>query len=229
MLDGAHIADEIKREVADDVARLISNHGVRPGLVVVQVGDDPASTVYVGNKVRTSRELGLLSEHQHLAAETTTEQLLELVMRLNERETVDGLLVQLPLPRGVDEARVLEALDPSKDVDGFHPINVGRLSLGQPRLAPCTPAGIVELLVRCGIEIGDERRMAVVATSWATPAQLLLQHDATVICHSRTRDSLPLRAGGHSGRRHRARGLHSRGAHQAGRDRDRCRHEQGDG
>jgi methylenetetrahydrofolate dehydrogenase (NADP+) / methenyltetrahydrofolate cyclohydrolase len=191
LLDGARVAEEIKREVADDVARLKAEHGVRPGLVVVQVGDDPASTVYVGNKVRTSRELGLLSEHHALAADTTTEQLLELVMRLNERETVDGFLVQLPLPRGIDEARVLEALDPSKDVDGFHPINVGRLSLGQPTLAPCTPAGIIELLVRSGIEIG-RTNACVVGRSHIVGrplAQLLLQHDATVtVCHSRTRD-----------------------------------------
>jgi methylenetetrahydrofolate dehydrogenase (NADP+) / methenyltetrahydrofolate cyclohydrolase len=191
LLDGARVAEEIKREVADDVARLIADHGVRPGLVVVQVGDDPASTVYVGNKVRTSRELGLFSEHHALAAETTTEELLELVASLNARDDVDGVLVQLPLPRGVDEARVLEAIDPLKDVDGFHPINVGRLSLGQPTLAPCTPAGIIELLVRSGIEIG-RTNACIVGRSHIVGrplAQLLLQRDATVtICHSRTRD-----------------------------------------
>ena len=191
MLDGARIADEIKREVADDVARLISNHGVRPGLVVVQVGDDPASTVYVKNKVRTSRELGLFSERHALAVGTTTEELLDLVAQLNARETVDGVLVQLPLPSGVDEARVLEAVDPAKDVDGFHPINVGRLSLGQPTLAPCTPAGVIELLVRSGIAIG-RTNACVVGRSHIVGrplAQLLLQRDATVtICHSRTRD-----------------------------------------
>src|SRR5919202_1827322 len=151
LLDGARVAEEIKREVADEVARLSSEHGVRPGLAVVQVGDDPASTVYVRNKVRASEELGLLSEHHALPSETTTEELLRLVATLNARETIDGMLVQLPLPRGVDEARVLEALDPAKDVDGFHPVNVGRLSLGQPTLAPCTPAGIIELLDRSRI------------------------------------------------------------------------------
>jgi methylenetetrahydrofolate dehydrogenase (NADP+) / methenyltetrahydrofolate cyclohydrolase len=191
LLDGARVAEEIKREVADDVERLIAHHGVRPGLVVVQVGDDPASTVYVGNKVRTSRELGLLSEHHALSVDTTTEQLLELVATLNAREAVDGVLVQLPLPRGVDEARVLEAIDPLKDVDGFHPINVGRLSLGQPTLAPCTPAGIIELLVRSGIEIGGANA-CIVGRSHIVGrplAQLLLQRDATVtVCHSRTRD-----------------------------------------
>lgn len=191
VLDGARVAEEIKREVAEDVARLIANHDVRPGLVVVQVGDDPASTVYVGNKVRTSTELGLLSEHKRLAAETTTEELLDLVAQLNARETVDGLLVQLPLPRGIDEARVLEAIDPLKDVDGFHPINVGRLSLGQPTLAPCTPAGIIELLVRSGIEINGANA-CIVGRSHIVGrpmAQLLIQRDATVtVCHSRTRD-----------------------------------------
>ncbi|MGB7924483.1 MAG: bifunctional 5,10-methylenetetrahydrofolate dehydrogenase/5,10-methenyltetrahydrofolate cyclohydrolase [Pyrinomonadaceae bacterium] len=191
LLDGARVAEEIKREVAEDVARLMADHGVRPGLVVAQVGDDPASTVYVRNKVRTSRELGLLSEHHALPAETTTEELLDLVATLNARDDVDGLLVQLPLPDGVDEARVLESIDPSKDVDGFHPINVGRLSLGQPTLAPCTPAGIIELLVRSQIEIRGAHA-CIVGRSHIVGrplAQLLLQHDATVtICHSRTRD-----------------------------------------
>ena len=191
LLDGARVAEEIKREVAEDVMRLGRDHGVRPGLVVIQVGDDPASTVYVRNKVRTSQELGLFSEHHALSADTTTGQLLELVMSLNAREDVDGLLVQLPLPRGIDEARVLEAVAPPKDVDGFHPVNVGRLSLGQPTLVPCTPAGIIELLVRSGIEIGRSNA-CVVGRSHIVGrplAQLLLQHDATVtICHSRTRD-----------------------------------------
>jgi methylenetetrahydrofolate dehydrogenase (NADP+)/methenyltetrahydrofolate cyclohydrolase len=191
MLDGARVAEEIKREVAEDVARLRREHDVRPGLAVVQVGDDPASTVYVRNKVRTSQELGLLSEHHALTATTTTEQLLELVASLNARDEVDGVLVQLPLPREIDEARVLESVATAKDVDGFHPINVGRLSLGQPTLAPCTPAGIIELLERNGIEIGGANA-CVVGRSHIVGrpmAQLLLQRDATVtICHSRTRD-----------------------------------------
>ncbi len=191
LLDGARLAEEIKEEVAERVERMEREHGVRPGLVVVQVGDDPASTVYVGNKVRTSRELGLRSEHHHLPAGTTDEQLLDLVTRLNNREDVDGILVQLPLPRGVDEARVLESIDPAKDVDGFHPVNVGRLSLGQPTLVPCTPAGIVELLERSRIEMRGARA-CIVGRSHIVGrpvAQLLLQRDATVtICHSRTRD-----------------------------------------
>jgi methylenetetrahydrofolate dehydrogenase (NADP+) / methenyltetrahydrofolate cyclohydrolase len=191
VLDGARVAGEIKREVAEDVARISGEHGVRPCLAVVQVGDDPPSTVYVNSKVRTSLELGLLSERHALKAETETVELLELIQRLNEREDVDGILVQLPLPKGIEEQRVIEAIDPMKDVDGFHPMNVGRLALGQPVLAPCTPAGIIELLERSGIEIGGAHAVIVGRSQIVgrPVAQLLLQRDATVtICHSKTRD-----------------------------------------
>ena len=191
ILDGAALAEEIKLDVAEQVARLNREHDVRPCLVVVRVGDDPASAIYVRNKVQTSGALGLISEHHALPAETTTEELLELITQLNQRDEVDGILVQLPLPRGVDETRVLEAIDPARDVDGFHPINVGRLSMGQPVLAPCTPVGIIELLVRSGIEIRGANACVVgrSQTVGRPVAQLLLQMDATVtICHSRTRD-----------------------------------------
>ncbi|MBD0371201.1 MAG: bifunctional 5,10-methylenetetrahydrofolate dehydrogenase/5,10-methenyltetrahydrofolate cyclohydrolase [Pyrinomonadaceae bacterium] len=191
ILDGARVAEEIKREVAGEVARMKSEHGVRPCLVVVQVGDDPASTVYVGSKVRTSEELGLLSERHALPADTTTEELLALVHQLNEREDVDGILVQLPLPKGIEEQRVIEAIDPAKDVDGFHPVNVGRLALGQAVLAPCTPAGIIELLERAGVIIAGAHAVVVGRSQIVgrPVAQLLLQRDATVtICHSKTRD-----------------------------------------
>ena len=191
MLDGARVADEIKREVAEDVALMLKEHNVRPCLAVVQVGDDPASSVYVGSKVRTSQELGLLSERHALGVETSTEELLSLVRHLNEREDVDGLLVQLPLPRGVEEQRVIEAIDPAKDVDGFHPINVGRLSLGQQVLAPCTPAGIIELLERSNVPLSGAHAVVVGRSQIVgrPVAQLLLQRDATVtICHSKTRD-----------------------------------------
>jgi methylenetetrahydrofolate dehydrogenase (NADP+)/methenyltetrahydrofolate cyclohydrolase len=191
ILDGSRVAEEIKREVAEEVLRLKREHDVQPCLAAVRVGDDPASSVYVNNKVRTSEALGLRSEHHALPVETSTEQLLELVAELNAREDVDGILVQLPLPRAVDEARVLEAVNPAKDVDGFHPVNVGRLSLGQQALAPCTPAGIIELLERNAIQISGARA-CVVGRSHIVGrplAQLLLQRDATVtICHSRTRD-----------------------------------------
>jgi methylenetetrahydrofolate dehydrogenase (NADP+)/methenyltetrahydrofolate cyclohydrolase len=190
-LDGARVAEEIKREVAEDVARLKNEHGVTPCLVVVRVGEDPASAVYVRSKVRTSEALGLRSEHHALPAETGTGELLELVARLNAREDVDGILVQLPLPRGVDERRVIESIDPAKDVDGFHPLNVGRLSLGQPTLAPCTPVGIIELLERSAVPLSGAHACIVGRSQIVGRplAQLFLQRDATVtICHSRTRD-----------------------------------------
>jgi methylenetetrahydrofolate dehydrogenase (NADP+)/methenyltetrahydrofolate cyclohydrolase len=191
ILDGAPVAEEIKRDTARAVERLHIEHNVRPCLVVVRVGDDPASAIYVRNKVQTSLELGLISEHKALPAETTTEELLRLIAELNARDEVDGILVQLPLPKGVDETRVLEAIDPAKDVDGFHPINVGRLAMGQPVIAPCTPAGIIELLVRNSVEIGGASACVVGRSQIVgrPVAQLLLQRDATVtICHSRTRE-----------------------------------------
>lgn len=191
ILDGARVAEEIKSEVAEEVARLKLEQGIIPCLTVVRVGEDPASAVYVRNKVRTSEALGLRSEHHALPAETTTEELLALVESLNARDDVDGILVQLPLPEGIDERRVIEAIDPAKDVDGFHPINIGRLSLGQPTLAPCTPVGIMELLERNSIPIRGANACVVGRSQIVGRplAQLLLQHDATVtICHSRTRD-----------------------------------------
>jgi methylenetetrahydrofolate dehydrogenase (NADP+)/methenyltetrahydrofolate cyclohydrolase len=191
ILDGARVAEEIKREVAAEAARLKETQGYVPCLVAVRVGNDPASAVYVGNKVRTCAALGLRSEHHELPEETTTEELLAEVETLNAREDVDGILVQLPLPRAMDEARVIEAIDPSKDVDGFHPLNVGRLTIGREGFAPCTPAGIVELLTREGVAIGGQHA-CIVGRSHIVGrplAQLLLQHDATVtICHSRTQD-----------------------------------------
>lgn len=191
ILDGSRIAEEIKREVAEEASRLEREYGVRPCLAAVRVGDDPASAVYVRNKVKTSEALGLRSEHHALSIETSTSELLKLVAELNERDDVDGILVQLPLPREVDEARVLEAVDPAKDVDGFHPVNVGRLALGQNALAPCTPAGIIELLERNQIQISGARACVVGRSNIVGRplAQLLLQRDATVtICHSRTRE-----------------------------------------
>src|SRR5207237_2568243 len=130
---------------------------VTPRLATVLVGDDPASAVYVRNKIRTCEELGIASEHQHLAADTTAARLLELIASCNAREDVDGILVQLPLPAGVDESAVIEAIDPAKDVDGFTPVNIGRMILRRTALLPCTPAGIVELLVREGVEVAGAR------------------------------------------------------------------------
>src|SRR5918911_2165838 len=161
VLDGARIAEEIKAEVAAEVELLARAYGVRPGLAVARVGDDAASALYVRNKVRTSEQLGLYSEQHALPADTTTEQLLALLAELNARPEIDGLLVQLPLPPQIDEQRVLETIDPAKDVDGFHPLNVGNLVLGRPAFVPCTPAGIYELLVRAGVEIGGAHACVV--------------------------------------------------------------------
>ena len=190
-LDGARVATEIKQEAAEEVARLVREHNVRPRLVTVLVGDDPASAVYVRNKIRTCEELGLASEHHPLPAVTTLERLLEMIAEFNRREDVDGLLVQLPLPKHMDEAAVIEAIDPAKDVDGFHPVSVGRMMQRLPTLISCTPAGIIELLVREGVKISGERACIVGRSkNVGRPiAELLLQRDATVtICHSRTRD-----------------------------------------
>jgi methylenetetrahydrofolate dehydrogenase (NADP+)/methenyltetrahydrofolate cyclohydrolase len=191
MLDGAAVAEQIKQEVARDVTKFVSEHQVRPCLAAVLVGDDAASAVYVRNKIRACEEVGIRSEHHALLATTTASELLDLIKLLNGRGDVDGILVQLPLPAAIDESAIIEAIDPEKDVDGFHPINIGRLSMGRPTLAPCTPAGIIELLIRSNIPIAGEN-VCVVGRSQIVGrpmAQLLLQRDATVtICHSRTRD-----------------------------------------
>ena len=190
-LDGARVAAEIKREVAAEAARLREEHHVVPRLVTILVGEDPASAVYVRNKVRVCEELGLTSEHHPLAASTAPGELLALVAECNLRADVDGILVQLPLPEGHDEARVIEAIDPAKDVDGFHPFNVGRLFTQQPALRPCTPSGIMELLEREGVEVRGARACVVGRSNIVgrPVAEMLLQRDATVtLCHSRTRD-----------------------------------------
>lgn len=191
LIDGAAIADQIKREVARDVGLFVSEYEVRPCLAAVRVGDDAASAVYVRNKIRASEEVGIRSEHHALPATTDTTALIDLISSLNTRADVDGILVQLPLPAEIDEAGIIEAIDPEKDVDGFHPVNVGRLSMGRPTLVPCTPAGIIELLERSGVPIAGANACVVGRSQIVgrPMAQLLLQRDATVtICHSRTRN-----------------------------------------
>jgi len=191
ILGGKEIADAIKAEIRAEIEDLAEVHGIVPCLAVVRVGDDPASAVYVGNKVKTSEELGLASIHHHLPAAVEHSDLLELVRSLNERDDVDGILVQLPLPPQIDESEILEAIDPEKDVDGFHPVNVGRLSQGRESLVPCTPAGVIEILKRSGIAIAGSHAVIVGRSNIVGKpmAMLLLQENATVtICHSRTRD-----------------------------------------
>jgi methylenetetrahydrofolate dehydrogenase (NADP+)/methenyltetrahydrofolate cyclohydrolase len=191
ILSGKEIAEEIKREVAEEVKNLAATQRFRPCLAVVRVGEDPASAVYVGSKVKTSEELGMVSEHHHLADDVSHEDLLNLVKDLNNRDDVDGILVQLPLPKQIDEREILEAINPEKDVDGFHPINVGKLSQGQKSLVPCTPAGVIEILKRSGIAVAGEHAVIIGRSNIVGKpmAQLLLQENATVtICHSRTRN-----------------------------------------
>jgi len=189
ILSGAPIADQIKAEVAVTVKTLWEQYNFRPGLTVVRVGEDQASAVYVGSKVKMSAELGIISEHRHLPAETTQAELLRIVEELNSREDVDGILVQLPLPKHIDENVVLEKISFAKDVDGFHPVNAGRLSQGQKSLVPCTPAGVIEILKRSDIEIAGKHAVIVGRSNIVGKplAMLLLQENATVtICHSRT-------------------------------------------
>ncbi|HKO97038.1 MAG TPA: bifunctional 5,10-methylenetetrahydrofolate dehydrogenase/5,10-methenyltetrahydrofolate cyclohydrolase [Pyrinomonadaceae bacterium] len=191
LLDGASVADQIKREVAHEIEALRQNYNAQPCLAAVRVGDDPASAVYVRNKMRACEEVGIKSEHHALPATTSAGELADLIESLNRRADVDGILVQLPLPEGLDEGGIIEAIDPEKDVDGFHPITVGRLAMGKPTFVPCTPAGIIELLVRADIPISGVNACVVGRSQIVgrPMAQLLLQHDATVtICHSRTRD-----------------------------------------
>jgi methylenetetrahydrofolate dehydrogenase (NADP+)/methenyltetrahydrofolate cyclohydrolase len=191
ILGGKETADAIKAEIREDIANLAEVHSIIPCLAVVRVGDDPASAVYVGNKVKTSEELGLASIHHHLPAAVEHSDLLELVRTLNERDDVDGILVQLPLPSQIEESEILEAIDPEKDVDGFHPVNVGRLSQGRESLVPCTPAGVIEMLKRSDILIAGSHAVIVGRSNIVGKpmAMLLLRENATVtICHSRTRD-----------------------------------------
>src|SRR5438270_937400 len=190
ILDGTKIASDIRSEVSAEV-RTMAAAGVRPGLAVVLVGHNPASEIYVRGKVKACQEVGIYSE-QHSPADTaTTDELLHLVEDLNRRDEIDGILVQLPLPPQVDSKRVLMAVDPAKDVDGFHPVNVGFLSTQRPGLVPCTPAGIIEILQRSGITIPG-REAVVVGRSdivGKPTAMLLINHNATVtVCHSKTHD-----------------------------------------
>ena len=137
-LEAAQLANRIKEEVKAEIAR-----GIRPCLAAVRVGDDPASAVYVKNMIRACEEVGIRSEHHALPESTTTAELLDLIRSLNTRDDVDGILTQLPLPAAIDESVIIEAIDPAKDVDGFHPVNAGKLALGRPVFVPCTPAGIL--------------------------------------------------------------------------------------
>jgi methylenetetrahydrofolate dehydrogenase (NADP+)/methenyltetrahydrofolate cyclohydrolase len=190
ILDGTKIAGEIRAEVAAQVKSL-AGKGVRPGLAVVLVGHNPASEVYVRGKVKSSGEVGLYSEQHSPPESSTTEELLTLIADLNRRDEIDGILVQLPLPSHVDAKKVLLAVDPRKDVDGFHPMNVGNLSTQRPGLVPCTPAGVMEVLKRGGIAVAGQEAVVIGRSDIVGKpvAMLLLNQNATVtVCHSKTRD-----------------------------------------
>ena len=190
ILDGTAIAAAIKQEVAEEVRQLVA-HGIRPGLAAVLVGNVAASEIYVRSKVQTCADLGLFSERITPSADTTTEAMLDLVHGLNDRDDIDGILIQLPLPAQVYTKALLDAVDPDKDVDGFHPVNAGRLQAGRPALAPCTPAGILEILRRSNLPIAGQHAVVVGRSDIVGKpvAMLLLHENATVtICHSKTRD-----------------------------------------
>lgn len=190
ILDGNKIASEIRAEVAAEV-KALAEAGMRPGLAVVLVGHNPASEIYVRGKVKSSEEVGIYSEKHTPPDTSTTEQLLALVDHLNRRDEIDGILVQLPLPLQVDSKKVLMAVDPAKDVDGFHPMNVGFLSTQRPGLVPCTPGGIMEMLRRSNIPIAGQEAVVVGRSDIVGKpmAMLLLNANATVtVCHSKTRD-----------------------------------------
>jgi methylenetetrahydrofolate dehydrogenase (NADP+)/methenyltetrahydrofolate cyclohydrolase len=191
IIDGKAVAADVRAQVARDAAALEERTGHRAGLVTILVGEDPASEVYVRNKIAACREAGMESFHEPMPATSTQREVLEMVDRMNADDRVDGILVQSPLPKGLDFKEVLERIDPAKDVDGFHPLNVGRLVANQPGMVACTPKGVMELLDRTGVEI-EGRNAVVVGRSdiVGKPVALLLLHrSATVtICHSRTRD-----------------------------------------
>src|ERR1039458_7592638 len=190
ILDGTKIADEIRAEVTAQ-AQALASSGVRPGLAVVLVGHNPASEVYVRGKVKSSREVCLYSEQHTPGESASTEELLALIAGLNRRDEIDGILVQLPLPAHVDAKQVLLAVDPAKDVDGFHPMNVGYLSTQRPGMVPCTPAGVMEILRRSAIAVAGQEAVVVGRSDIVGKpvAMLLLNQNATVtVCHSKTRD-----------------------------------------
>lgn len=190
IIDGKKVSQEIKDEVKEKVAALKAK-GIETTLAVIQVGNDPASTVYVGNKKKACEYTGIRSLAYEIPEETTEEELLKLVQSLNDRDDVDGILVQLPLPKHINEDRIIQAISPAKDVDGFHPQSVGALSIGEPGFVSCTPAGIIELLKRYNIQI-DGKECVIIGRSnivGKPVSMLLLRENGTVtVCHSHTAD-----------------------------------------
>jgi methylenetetrahydrofolate dehydrogenase (NADP+)/methenyltetrahydrofolate cyclohydrolase len=190
LIDGKAIAQQVRAQVAQDVAAFATERGMAPGLATVLVGDDPASAVYVANKRRACAEVGIADLHRHLPADATAEQVAALLRELNEDPACSGILLQRPLPDGLDDAALSALIAPDKDVDGLTPISAGRLLQGTPGLRPCTPVGVIELLDRYGVALGGAEAVIVGRSDLVGKplAHLLLQRNATVtICHSRTR------------------------------------------
>ena len=190
ILSGKEVSARIKMELKEEADKLKSQ-GIMPGLAVIIVGDDPASRVYVNNKKKACEELGILSEEYALSAETSEEELLALIDRLNVDDKISGILVQLPLPKGLDEEKVINRINPKKDVDAFHPVNVGKIMIGNYDFVPCTPAGVMELIAESGIDIcGKECVIVGRSNIVGKPMSMLLlhKHGTVTVCHSRTRD-----------------------------------------
>lgn len=190
IIDGKAVSAAVRQGIKAEVAQLVER-GVTPGLAVVIVGEDPASRVYVNNKKKACQELGIHSEEFALPEETTTQELLDLVSQLNARQDIHGILVQLPLPKHIDPQVIISAIHPDKDVDAFHPYNVGKIMTGEYRFLPCTPAGIMELLDSTGVDITGKECVVVGRSNIVGKpmAMLMLHRNATVtICHSRTKD-----------------------------------------
>jgi len=191
IIDGKAIAEEIRAEFVEEVKKIQSEKGITPGLAVILVGQDPASKTYVRNKERACQNVGIYSEVHRLPEETSQDEVLGLIRKLNQDPKIHGILVQLPLPEHIDETACINAIVPEKDVDGFHPINVGKLMIGEKCFVPCTPAGVIELLDRVGVELkGKEACVVGRSNIVGKPVSLLLlqRHATVTICHSRTRN-----------------------------------------
>lgn len=191
IINGKEIAAQVRAELKSEIQALKEKTGVTPGLTVVLVGDNPASVVYVRNKIKACEEVGIRSTQHKLPETTTHEELLNLIRELNAAKDVHGILVQLPLPKQINEEEILEEISPAKDVDGFHPYNVGRLMIGNPVLQPCTPYGVMRLIDSTGIDLAGKDAVVVGRSNIVGKpmALMLLKRNATVtICHSRTKD-----------------------------------------
>ena len=189
IIDGKRISAEVREEITDRVAQIKAEQGQTPGLAVIIVGNDPASQVYVRNKKRACEQVGFYSEVYELAEQTSQQELCALVDKLNDDEKIHGILVQLPLPRHLDETEILLRIKPEKDVDAFHPYNVGKIMIGNYDLLPCTPAGVMVLLAKSGIDVSGKRCVVVGRSNIVGKpmAMLLMQANGTVtVCHSRT-------------------------------------------